>query len=86
MVHHEPVPEWKDRDGNVIGMEEMVMSFPPAEGLDLGDIQKGDIVELSAVMRYQPTMEFFTDGVTKLPADTVLNLTPPSTQPATQPE
>ncbi len=80
-IRHEAIPDYKDRMGDVVvnskgvqGMMAMTMGFPLADGVSLGDITPGDIVEFTFVTTWgedYPTYEVTT--ITKLPAETELN-------------
>lgn len=76
-VHHEPIPEWKRNynDETPVGMNAMVMEFPPASPGVIEGIAAGDIVRMTF------RVEYGEDGklagwkaikVEKLPADTPL--------------
>ncbi|MEM1109848.1 MAG: copper-binding protein [Planctomycetota bacterium] len=73
-IRHEAIPEFKNQDGEVEGMDTMTMPFPTDDGVDLAPLSVGDKVEV--------TFEVFTQGgvrgyaatqIDKLPADTELD-------------
>ena len=76
-VHHEPIPSYMSR-GEVVGMNAMVMPFPLAAGVSIEGVAPGDIVELAFSVEYEEetgiAVNFFTTRVTRLPADTQLDL------------
>lgn len=51
-VHHEAVPEFVSRGGEVVGMEAMTMSFVVADEVDLTGIEVGDRVEATLEIRW----------------------------------
>jgi Cu/Ag efflux protein CusF len=71
-VKHEPIREYKDREGKVVGMGTMTMSFTPGPGVSLEGIEKGDKVELVWEMWYRPRMRERVVSVKELPAETVM--------------
>jgi hypothetical protein len=74
-LHHEKLPEFKNEKGEVIGMNEMVMGFPYfAPGVSIADLKPGDPVEFTMEMRFTSKPRFLITRITKLPADTRLNL------------
>jgi hypothetical protein len=75
VIHHEEIPDFADAEGNIIGMEEMEMQFPfLAAGVSLEGVAVGDPVEAVMEMRYKGQPRFLITRITKLPADTPLNL------------
>ena len=72
-VKHEPIPDYKNREGVAVGMATMTMGFTPAEGVSLEGIQKGDKVEFVWEMWYRPRMRERITSIRKLPAETQLN-------------
>lgn len=80
-IHHEAVPDFKDRDGNVTvsasgtrGMKAMTMPFPVAEGVSLDGIAVGDKVEFTFVYTWGgESSGYEITEIKKLPADTELN-------------
>lgn len=51
MVHHEAIPDFRG-EGGARGMNEMVMPFPVASGLDLSEFSEGDRVSLTFTVDY----------------------------------
>lgn len=76
-IHHEPIPSYMSR-GEVVGMNAMVMPFPLAPGVTLEGVAPGDVVELAFSVEYEEgtgvAVNFFATRVTKLPANTPLDL------------
>ncbi|HYE63508.1 MAG TPA: copper-binding protein [Phycisphaerales bacterium] len=74
-LHHEALPGFKNQQGEVIGMNEMVMGFPYlAPGVSLDGLAPGDPVEFTMEMRFTAKPRFLITRLTELPADTKLNL------------
>lgn len=70
-AHHEAVDDFKDRAGKVVGMNAMVMEFPPAAGLNLSGFKVGDIVLLEWKVWWSLD-GWLATKVTKLPPETKL--------------
>lgn len=81
-VHHEPIPTFKDKDGKVVGMSAMTMGFPPAKGVDLSKLKKGDKVSLTFSVWWGNSPAWLAVKVEKLPDDTKLDFSPAKGQPA----
>lgn len=73
-VHHEPIPTFKTPDGKVVGMGEMEMPFPVSDPALLQGLAVGDAVEITFADWYKPIRSYKVTSITKLPADTTLNL------------
>ncbi len=46
VAYHEPIDEFADVDGRVVGMNSMAMDFPLAPGVSAEGLRVGDVVEL----------------------------------------
>ena len=51
-IHHEAIETFKDKDGQVIGMESMVMPFTVPDGTELGDVEVGDKVAVTFAVHW----------------------------------
>jgi Cu/Ag efflux protein CusF len=51
-IHHERIPEFKDRDGKVVGMNAMVMPFKPAPGISIEGFRVGDEIRFTFEHRW----------------------------------
>ncbi len=52
-VHHEPIPEWKKNyDQPPVGMNAMVMEFPPAAPAVIEGLAVGDVIALTFRVEY----------------------------------
>ena len=74
MVRHEPIPEFENAQGEVVGMNAMIMPFPLADGVALGQLEVGDKVELTFEMRFKPQTFYQVTAISPLPAETALDL------------
>lgn len=89
-VHHEAIDNFKDSDGKVVGMNAMTMEFPPAKGVDLSNLKKGDKVQLTFSVWWSDTPPWLAVKIVKLPAETKLvfgkaNPAAPAPPPAPSP-
>lgn len=71
LLRHEPVDDFADASGKVIGMDSMTMPFPLAAGVSLEGLAPGDKVEVVFSMSWSPS-RYAIESLKKLPADTVL--------------
>ena len=70
-LRHEPIPDFADQSGKVVGMRSMVMPFDLAPGAGAEDLRPGDKVEARISVGWSPpTMR--VEELRKLPADTTL--------------
>jgi Cu/Ag efflux protein CusF len=73
-IHHEAIPEFVGRDGEVAGMHTMVMPFEPAEDLSLSKVAKGDAVRFTFEVRFDAKPMLRLTAIDKLPKSTELDL------------
>lgn len=66
-IAHEAIPDFKDRDGNTIGMGAMVMPFTVAPDVDLTDFKNGDQVEFTLEVRWETSPRAQVSHLTHLP-------------------
>ena len=78
-VHHESMPHYQRPDGT-LGMNSMIMPFPPAQSLSLEGLTVGEKIELTFEVDYDAStnavIAFRATKVTNLPADTALDFSP----------
>lgn len=80
-IKHEAIPDFKNREGVVFenskgvkGMMSMTMGFPLAEGVSLGDIVPGDLIEFTFVTTWgEKYPSYEVTKINALPAETELN-------------
>jgi Cu/Ag efflux protein CusF len=63
MVKHEPIPDYRDEAGNVVGMAAMTMPFYLSKKIALDSIGVGDRVEMVVEQRLKPR---FTEEVVSI--------------------
>ena len=83
IVHHETIPEYVSINGS-IGMNEMAMPIPVPDRSILEGIAVGDKVELTFGECFEPDHKMGLISITKLPADTRLNLGETTSNPGPQ--
>jgi hypothetical protein len=76
-IHHEPLPSFRDANGEVVGMTAMVMPFTPTKTLDLQLFAPGDVVEFTFEVRWKSLPYSRLTRMTKLASDTQLNFKSP---------
>jgi Cu/Ag efflux protein CusF len=88
IVKHEPIDDFRDAGGRIVGMDTMGMPFTPGKGVSLKGIKPGDKIEMKWVIQWQPEAKEYVESVRKLPAETPLKFGkahPPATSTATAP-
>jgi Cu/Ag efflux protein CusF len=71
-IRHEPIPDFTDRSGAVVGMTAMVMPFPVAQGVPLAGVEPGDKVRFRFAMDWERNrMEI--EALEELPKETPLD-------------
>jgi hypothetical protein len=71
-IHHEAVPDFRDADGEVVGMESMAMPFPVADPSMLDGLEPGDKVAFTFEMRWEGGDPLLVTRLEKLPPETRL--------------
>jgi len=88
IVKHEPIDNYSDAGGRIVGMDTMGMPFTPGRDVSLEGIRPGDKIEMSWVLQWKPEAKEYLESVRKLPAETQLKFGkahPPTTSPETTP-
>lgn len=76
-IHHEALPDFKNKEGKVVGMPEMIMDFEQlAPDVKLTDFKVGDVVDFTFEVRWSPRVVTRVSNMRKLDAGTVLPLKP----------
>jgi Cu/Ag efflux protein CusF len=70
-IRHEPLHDFVNEAGAVVGMNSMVMQFEVAPEVALDDVRLGDKVEVRLAIAWSPPL-LRIEQLRKLPADTVL--------------
>jgi Cu/Ag efflux protein CusF len=63
LVKHQPIPEYRDESGAIVGMMAMTMPFYLAKDVSLKGIKAGDAVEFKVEQHLKPQ---FTEVVTEI--------------------
>lgn len=71
-LNHEAIDQFMSRDGEVVGMDPMTMSFQVDEKLPLQDIQVGDVIEFDLRVDWGADTEVEIVRIRELPAGTKL--------------
>jgi hypothetical protein len=71
-IHHEAIDDFKSSQGELVPMNAMTMSFPPAPGVSLDGFAVGDAVEFVFRVQWEPTSGMSTTSIKKLPHDAPL--------------
>ena len=74
-IKHEAINDFKDMDGQAIGMPAMTMPFPVAKDVSLAGLAVGDIVQFTFRVTWRPRQSWQLTSITKLPAGTELDFT-----------
>ena len=73
-MHHEEIPSFRDRSGEMTGMKAMQMSFRVGKEVEARGLAKGDLVEFDFVVEWNKMPAIEIVKISKLPADTELQL------------
>jgi Cu/Ag efflux protein CusF len=71
-VSHEAIDDWAGRDGKVVGMDPMMMSFEVAEGVSLEGLQRGDVIEFTLHVDWRSGTPVEITAIRRLPPGTKL--------------
>ncbi|MBO6936745.1 MAG: copper-binding protein [Deltaproteobacteria bacterium] len=74
-IHHESIPDFTNREGEVSGMDSMTMMFWRPESVAVEGIEVGDPVELTFDVRWSGDHTLTISAIDELPAGTELELT-----------
>ena len=69
LVKHDPIPNYRDEAGNVVGMAAMTMPFYLAPETSIQGIQVGDSVELTVEQRLKPRFSESVVSIQKRDSD-----------------
>ena len=69
-IHHEAIPLFMSKKGEITGMDEMAMFFPLGEGVELSEYAVGDKVRFTMVVDWSPG--WYIKTIEKLPPETEL--------------
>jgi Cu/Ag efflux protein CusF len=83
-IRHEPIDDFVNEAGAVVGMDSMVMQFDVAPAVALDEVRLGDKVEVRLAVAWSPPL-LRIEELRELPADTVLRLGPAQPKPGPHP-
>ena len=72
LIEHVAIDNFRNAQGEVVGMNSMVMPFPPAPGLSLEGLKVDDPVEFTFEMRWKAQPRIQLTKIAPLPPGTVL--------------
>ena len=73
-IRHEPIPNFVNREGKIVGMDSMEMPFTPARGVFLKGLAVGDPVEFTFEVRWKQSPFSQLTRISKLPVGTTIEL------------
>jgi hypothetical protein len=73
-IHHEAIPNFKDRDGHASQMASMTMIFGLAPSLSAASLRVGDKIAFDFDLRWSTSPALLITKLTKLAPDTALSL------------
>lgn len=73
-IHHERIAAFKDREGKVVGMDSMTMTFDTAPNVKVDALHVNDKIAFRAEVRWDGTPMVLVSKVEPLPAETQLTL------------
>ena len=74
-IHHERIPDFKDKSGKIVGMNEMVMGFPAGPGVKLPELKVGDKVEFDFEVTWDGAVPYYLTSIRRLDPATPVKLT-----------
>ncbi len=81
-VRHEAIPEFKNADGKVVGMDSMTMPFPLADPALIHTLEVGDRIEMQFNVQWNGDHPLEITAIDALPAETRLAFEPPAPEPS----
>ncbi len=79
-VHHEAVPDFRDREGKPSHMDSMSMPFAVAPEVSLAGVAPGDKVEIAFEVRWNSQPTLLVVKLDELPESTALDLGGPTVE------
>lgn len=68
-IRHEPIPDYMNREGKVVGMHAMTMPFWVADGVSIDGLAPGDQVEFTFESQWHPRPEDKIVAIRKIDAE-----------------
>lgn len=81
-IRHEAIPDFRDAEGEVVGMESMTMPFDVAPGLALEGFAPGDRIAFRLEMRWGDRAKASVARIERLPEGELLAWESPAAPPA----
>ncbi len=75
MLRHEPIPDFVDRSGAVVGMRAMVMPFPVSAEVPLAGLAPGDKIRFTLSVDWAQG-RYLVERIERLPPETALETGP----------
>ena len=72
-IHHERIADFKDKSGHIVGMNSMIMGFPPGPGVKMPDLKKGEKIEFDFEVVWTGNTPFYFTAIRKLSPETALD-------------
>lgn len=72
IIKHEPIHNFRNSSGQIVGMNTMGMPFTPSKGVSLEGIKPGDKIEMRWVVEWKPEAREYVESVRKLSIETQL--------------
>lgn len=82
-IRHEAIPEFRNAEGEVVGMESMTMPFDAAPGLSLEGLAPGDRITFRLEMRWGDRGKASIARIERLPEGELLSWESPAAPAAT---
>jgi Cu/Ag efflux protein CusF len=80
-IRHESIPDFRDREGKVVGMMAMIMPFGVAPDATLAGLAVGDRVEFRLEIRWRSSPPATVGDFRRLPPETRLEFDEPQREP-----
>lgn len=77
-IRHEQIPDFVNREGEVVGMRPMIMQFTPSPDLDLGALSVGEKISFTFDVDWDGSPLFMVTKIEPLSPETELDFTAPA--------
>lgn len=76
VIHHQSIPEFVSREGEVSGMDSMTMPFTVSPELSLAEVDEGDAIDFRFEVRWEGHPTLLVTSLERLPQGTVIDFAP----------